>query len=408
MTKRAFRFAVGLVGLHVADDSFFQPQPGTTATDHIVSGLVPLVLLGLAAWAFPRARAGSKAALALTAGLFGLLIGGAEAIYYAVQNSPAGDDYTGFVAFAAGLGLAAAGLAGLWNTRRRTGARVWRCARRALIAVGAVAALVPLAAAYVYAHSAHSELAGANLAVASSEVRFDSVGGASLAGRWIPSRNGAAVVAYPGRKDQVEMLARAGYGVLVFTRRGEGESEGDPQRWTLAKDIRGAVAFARAQPGVDRDRVGGIGFSVGGESMLQAAAETKQLRAVVSEGAGARTIKESVHLAGAMKWVGLGGDVIYTAASAVFSDQKPPVDLLDDVGRIGARPVFLVYSPRKGIGGEELNPRYYDALTGPKAIWGIPESAHTGGYAARPNEYRRRVVGFFDRALRPEPRSNGA
>ncbi len=29
----------------------------------------------------------------------------------------------------------------------------------------------------------------------------------------------------------------------------------------------------------------------------------------------------------------------------------------------------------------------------------VPEAGHTGGYAARPAEYERRVVGFFDRAL---------
>ena len=41
------------------------------------------------------------------------------------------------------------------------------------------------------------------------------------------------------------------------------------------------------------DRIGGIGLSVGGELMLEAAAETAELDAVVSEGAGARTLGES-------------------------------------------------------------------------------------------------------------------
>ena len=30
-----------------------------------------------------------------------------------------------------------------------------------------------------------------------------------------------------------------------------------------------------------------------------------------------------------------------------------------------------------------------------------PEAGHTGGLSARPNEYERRVVGFFERTLFP-------
>ena len=36
------RAALVLVGLHVVDDRFLQPEPGLAARDHLVSGLVPL------------------------------------------------------------------------------------------------------------------------------------------------------------------------------------------------------------------------------------------------------------------------------------------------------------------------------------------------------------------------------
>ena len=42
---------------------------------------------------------------------------------------------------------------------------------------------------------------------------------------------------------------------------------------------------------------------------------------------------------------------------------------------------------------------YYDAAGAPKTLWEIPESKHVGGLQARPREYERRVVGFFDDAL---------
>ena len=53
----------------------------------------------------------------------------------------------------------------------------------------------------------------------------------------------------------------------------------------------------------------------------------------------------------------------------------------------------------KGIGGEWFNPRYFDLAGTPKAIWEIPESAHTDGLTARPVEYEERVTAFFDDSL---------
>jgi hypothetical protein len=51
-----------------------------------------------------------------------------------------------------------------------------------------------------------------------------------------------------------------------------------------------------------------------------------------------------------------------------------------------------------GAGGEENDPEYYAAARGPKQIWKI-DTTHTHGLAARPKEYERRVVDFFDRTL---------
>ena len=107
------------------------------------------------------------------------------------------------------------------------------------------------------------------------------------------------MIAFPGRngpQKQTRMLARHGYGVLLFDRRGEGKSEGDPHAfgWGGEQDIKAAIAYLQHRPDVDPDRIGGIGLSVGGELMLQTAAETDDLAAVVSEGAGARSLTEEL------------------------------------------------------------------------------------------------------------------
>ena len=76
---RLFRIALAVIAVHVVDDSFVQPQPGTSPADHLVSGLAVLAALALAAWAYPRLRGGRRGALALLFGLFGL-VAGAEAV----------------------------------------------------------------------------------------------------------------------------------------------------------------------------------------------------------------------------------------------------------------------------------------------------------------------------------------
>jgi uncharacterized protein len=411
-TTKLFRLATALIGLHIADDNFLQPEAGTSAADHLVSGLVPLALVALAAWGFPRLTGARRGALALFIGPLGIATG-IEAVHYANQVGPSGDDFTGFLAIPAGLLLIGLGAVTLWRTRRTEGNHAWRYARRGLLgATGLVVAalfIFPIGFAYVTTHTARAVVPENELGTAYEDVSFETSDGLTLEGWYVPSKNGAAVISFPGRKGPqkpARMLARHGYGVLVFDRRGEGESEGEPNGfgWDGDRDIKAAIRFLQQRPDVEDDRIGGIGLSVGGELMLEAAAETDDLRAVVSEGAGARAFSEDIDemevsgVHGASKLLNAAGMAVKAGALSVFTNQTPPANLGDLVGRIAPRPVMLIAAPNSKH-GEELNRRYFAAAKEPKTLWEIPESKHTGGIDARPAEYERRVVGFFDDAL---------
>ena len=402
------RMALAVVALHVVDDSFLQPEPGTSARDHLVSGIVPVAVLVLAAWAYPRLRAGLRAALALVLGGFGVVVG-IEAGYYTTKGGPSGDDFTGFLSIVAGAVLLGIGVVTLWRSRRTDDSRWWRYLRRALIAVGGLVVvyllLVPLYFSYVITHVARGFVPLAELGVPFEEVSFTTSDGLELSGWYIPSKNRAAVIAFPGRSGSqrpARMLARHGYGVLLFDRRGEGESEGDPNilGWAGERDLHAAVSFLQGRPDVDPDRIGGIGLSVGGEMMIEAAAESEGLRAVVSEGAGIRSIREALAISDTRKRLEAAlAHAVVTPAVALFSNDRPPPSLEDLAPRIAPRPLFLVYAV-PGQGGEaELSQTFYDAAREPKTIWRVPGSGHTGGIEAQPIEYERRIVGFFDRAL---------
>ena len=106
-------------------------------------------------------------------------------------------------------------------------------------------------------------------------------------------------------------------------------------------------------------------FSVGGEMMLQAAATNTGLRAVVSEGAGVRSVREHL-LRGPRGWFSFPEAAVQTAAVAVLSQTAPPASLADLVPRIAPRPLFLIYAGQGG--GGELNPDYYDAAYAEDAL----------------------------------------
>ena len=210
------------------------------------------------------------------------------------------------------------------------------------------------------------------------------------------------MITYPGRsgaEPYARFLARNGYGVLLIDRRGQGGSQGDPNSygWGEHRDIAAAVALLQNRADIDPHRIGAIGFSVGGEVLLEAAAHTPGLKAVVAEGPGSALIYEFRHIA-AGRWISFPLVCVATLGTAVYADQLPPPDLVGQVGRIKPRPVLLIQAD-VGVGGEELNP-FYAAAIGPTAeLWRVPNSGHVGGVDAQPKEYERRVVDFLDRTL---------
>jgi uncharacterized protein len=362
----AFRAALAVVGIAIIDDAFIHPEPGARAGDHLASGLVPLAVLALLIAVAPRLPDLLRGWLAIFMGALAITAGAADGIRPVVVDRLSGDDVTALL--------------------------------------GGLAGVVLVLLAIIATHQARAPVTAVSLGRPFETVRLTTSDGLKLGAWYVPSRNGAAVIAFPGRSQPVphaRMLTRHGYGVLLLDRRGEGASEGDSNAfgWAGEKDLRAAIGFLQRRRDVNPSRIGGLGLSVGGELLLQTAAHTPALRAVVSEGAGQRSLAEHLdnpEVGSVRRW--FTGMLAQTAAVAVLSNSAPPDGLADLVPRIAPRRVLLIEALH-GHADEVLNDVYHRAGGDSSELWKVARGGHTGALAAVPAAYERRVVGFFDRAL---------
>jgi fermentation-respiration switch protein FrsA (DUF1100 family) len=95
--------------------------------------------------------------------------------------------------------------------------------------------------------------------------------------------------AMSGVKEQVagqyaERIAKDGYVTLVLDHRHFGESEGEPRQHEdpakKLEDFKNAISFISSLKGIDRERIGACGISMGGSYMLQLAAFDRRIKSV--------------------------------------------------------------------------------------------------------------------------------
>ena len=134
--------------------------------------------------------------------------------------------------------------------------------------------------------------------------------------------------------------------------------------------------------------------------MLQTAAGTKDLAAVVSDGAGARVASEELFdVQGLERAFSAPLLVVKTGAVALFSNHTPPSDLTEYIPRIAPRPFMLIHAAQGEV--DNKTPEYLAAARGPAEHWEMPEGGHTAGIRTMPQEYARRVSTSSTARLRP-------
>jgi uncharacterized protein len=227
-----------------------------------------------------------------------------------------------------------------------------------------------------------------------------------LSGWYIPSKNGAAILLLHGyganrlsMLHHAKMLADHDYGVLLYDQRGSGESEGLVRSWGWADipDVAAAINFVKGQPGIDAGRIGVLGCSIGGQIAVQAAAQQPELRAVIADAPTYSGISDLVLPDQLQEWI------IWPVYPLLFqfiewrSGVPFPGSLQKAIDQIPPRPLLIIST---GQANEMRQAQHYLRRAGEQiTLWNIPEASHCAGQEARPLEYQRTIVHFFDQAL---------
>jgi uncharacterized protein len=273
----------------------------------------------------------------------------------------------------------------------------------------AIILALPVYGAVRQIHPAHSKVCcetPADRGMQYEDVSFTTLDGITLRGWYIPSKNGAVVIAlhgYGGNRlwvlDQAELLAKHGYGVLLYDERASGESDGESLSWGWrdVPDVSAAVQFLNALPDLDPQRIGIYGCSTGAEISLAASALDPSIRAVAAEDAEYATTRDVLFPPTVSDFVFWPFYPLFIKFMEWRSGTSAPIALSDAVKQISPRSLFLISSGRSYDSWQAQY--YYDLANEPKNLWNVPEAAHCQILMTQPVEYELRLIRFFDGAL---------
>jgi len=225
---------------------------------------------------------------------------------------------------------------------------------------------------------------------------------------WASGSKGTIVLCHGrfGSKDPdlkyVPWLSDAGYNCFLFDFRGHGRSEGNYTSFGYheRKDLVGALDFLRSK---NISMVGVMGFSLGGAVAITTAAQRTEITAVVADGAFVELRSALVRGAkerGLPSWLlrSLGSLILWLAGKRVGADLEES-EPLRWVGDMAPRALLIIHGEDDPYVSVEDARCLYERAGEPKELWIAQGAGHRRVDEVYPDEYRDRVVDFFDRYL---------
>jgi uncharacterized protein len=226
-----------------------------------------------------------------------------------------------------------------------------------------------------------------------------------------PASDGATLIYVHGlggnRGDllpQAVAMVEQGYGALLLDLRNHGTSHGSITTLGLreVEDVRGAMNYLLSRADVNPNKIGLVGYSMGGATVLRAAARIPQVRVVIAENAYS-TLRENL-ANGIVVRSGLPpmlfASMILWLGERITGLRIDAIRPIDDIARLGSRGAMLIHGKQDAMVAVENSQRLYAAASGPKSLFIIENASHIGLFDADPVEFANRVGGFLECHLR--------
>jgi dipeptidyl aminopeptidase/acylaminoacyl peptidase len=186
---------------------------------------------------------------------------------------------------------------------------------------------------------------------------------------------------FPGAEknaDVARALLQRGLAVFTLHFRGAWGSDGEYAFRNLVEDALAGLDYLEGREGVDRRRLGVLGYSMGGWTALQLAAADKRVRAVAALAPvgkdGGRAVQESREFIKRSCAALRVSDP--EALADDFFDSVRPKDPVDAARALGPRPLLLVHGDRDELIPLHISKDIYAAAAGPKRLVTIRGAAH--------------------------------
>ena len=242
------------------------------------------------------------------------------------------------------------------------------------------------------------------------DVTVTSKDGLRLVGWYVPTENGAVIMAQHGLKsNRTEMLEEAeilhdhGYGVLLTSVRAHDESEGEQISFGYheMQDWAAWYQFLLEREEVDPAKIGVLGNSMGATQAIQYASLNDDIAAVVAHGPFSSiddTVSMSVTALTGLPAFPFAPLILFWAEQELGFDSSE-IDAKLWIHDISPRPVFILQGGQDTAVSADSGELLFAAAGEPKELWFEPELGHVEFDIELPDEFEERVVGFFDRYL---------
>jgi fermentation-respiration switch protein FrsA (DUF1100 family) len=216
-----------------------------------------------------------------------------------------------------------------------------------------------------------------------------------------------------------EHLVDAGFDVFAFESRNQGDSDAtpnyDPLQWVTdyeVRDVRAALAYLQSRPDADPRGVGFFGISKGAGAGLIAAADDPYILCCVTDGVFAtyttlvpymrrwfRIYNQNYALQGLLPswYYGLIGLSALAQTGRERNCHFPHLEAA--LPRLAPRPILMIHGEGDSYILPEMAERLFKRARGPKEFWLVPGAKHNQALHLAGDEYRRRVLAFFEQHL---------